>query len=257
MKQIHFFVPVLVALLLMGCTPGGPVTQDPSQSNPTQNQNTTGNPPVTRQEPPVTRQEPPVQRVDPPSQPAKPRITPPPSVEDHWTNTTPSEQSSGSVNPSFGRYARRMSVLQLKTAIPQLFGGITWTSGSSNMFDVMSRTLGQADYLQLTFSTRDSTSLFMKFMDDMAGQVCKAAVTKDLQTKALETRSVVRYDDVNKTLRFLRLKFHSIYVPENSMESIQQLRTLYDRVLAKTKKESTAWEGVCIAVLTAPEFFSY
>lgn len=255
MRRFRFFVPVLVAPVLMwlGCTPSGPVHVEPNQPNTTQ---PTNHPPVARQEP-EPRREPPVQRVDPPAEPAKPRVVPPPSVEDHWSNTKPSEQSADTLNPSFGRYAHRMSVLQLKATIPLLFNGITWTSGSSNMFDVMSRTLGQADYLQLTFSTRDSTSLFMKFMDDMAGQVCKAAITKDLQTKAMETRSVVRYDDVNKTLRFLRLKFHSIYVPESSMESIQQLRTLYDRVLAKTKKEATAWEGVCIAVLTAPEFFSY
>ncbi|TNE44802.1 MAG: hypothetical protein EP343_29545 [Deltaproteobacteria bacterium] len=250
MKRIRSVLSVLVVpvLVLWGCTPTNPGT--------TENTNPTTNPPTTRKEPEPTKK-PPEQRVDPPTQPTKPRVEPPPAVRDHWSNTKPSDSGSGVLNPSFGRYSRRMSVSQLKDTIPRLFNGITWKSGNTNMFDSLSRTLGQADYLQVTFTSRDSTSLFMKFMDDMAGQVCKAAVVKDLQTQNMATRSVIRYNDIDKTLRFLRLKFHSIYVPESSTESIKQLRTLYDRILAKTRKESTAWEGVCIAVLTSPEFFAY
>lgn len=249
MKLFRSLLSVLVvpALVLCGCTPTNPGNnQDPNVNN---------KPPVTRKEP--VNQKPPQQRVDPPTTPAKPRVEPPPAVRDHWTNTKPSGSSSGVLNPSFGRKSRRISVLQLKDTIPRLFNGITWKYGNTNMFDSLARTLGQADYMQVTFSTRDSTSLFMKFMDDMAGNVCKAAVKKDLQTQNMETRSVIRYKDVDQNLRFMRLKFHSIYVPENSTESIKRLRTLYDRILAKTRKESTAWEGICIAVLTSPEFFAY
>ncbi len=253
MKRVRYYLSVLVlsALVLWGCQTEGPNTQnqpDPSNQNNTKK--------TDKPEQPQNRQTPPTGRVDPP-QPTKPHVQPPPSVEDHWSKADPSNGSKGTLKASFGRYSRRMSVMQLKAVLPQLFKGITWKSGSRNMFDLLSRTLGQADYLQVTQNSRESTSLFMKFMDDMAGQVCKAAVKADRKTQDMRRRSVIRYKDVNKTLRFLRLKFHSIYVPENSTESIKQLRTLYDRVLAKTRKTSTAWEGVCIAVLTAPEFFSY
>lgn len=185
----------------------------------------------------------------------------PKGTPNHWQNSTPTGRTSGVVSSSFGRYGRRMSVDQLRRTIPKLFGGLSWTYTSGtrtyNRFDTLARTLGEADYVQVNQSTRDATSLFMKFMDDMAGTVCQKAVDADMKQKDLTKRHVIRYEDTNKTLRFLRLKFHAIWVPSTSTEGIKQLRTLYDKALEKTKSESEAWRGVCIALLTAPEFFAY
>jgi hypothetical protein len=64
-------------------------------------------------------------------------------------------------------------------------------------------------------------------------------------------------DDVDANLRFLRLKFHGIYVPDDSVEGLTDLRALYEDILSLTNQPAQAWSGVCIAMLTAPEFMAY
>jgi hypothetical protein len=155
-----------------------------------------------------------------------------------------------------------MSVDQLRRSIPMLFGGITWTVDVQgrpvNVFDSLSRTLGEADYIQVTESNGDPNPLFAKFMDDMAGQVCGQAVARDGQTPEASSRLVVREPgDPEANLRFLRLKLHGIYVPEGSTEGLGELRGLYEDILGDTGDAAQAWVGVCVAMLTSPEFMAY
>ncbi len=161
-----------------------------------------------------------------------------------------------------GRQPRRLSVDQLRRSIPLLFGGITWTAEVQgrqvNVFDGLSRTLGEADYIQVTESNGEPNPLFAKFMDDMAGQVCSRAVARDDQTAQASARLVAREPgDPDATLRFLRLKLHGVHVPEGSTEGIEELRVLHDDILEDTNDANQAWVGVCVAMLTAPEFMAY
>lgn len=213
----------------------------------------------------------PTQPTQPAPRPAKvevPNPNAPKPFEDHWNKAQPSASKKVVVGPSFGRFSRRMSVDQLRRTIPRLFNGLSWTYVSRgrtyNYFDTLSRTLGEADYNQINESSRESTSLFMKFMDDMAGNVCNKAVDADLKQTDTSKLSVVRYkEDIDKTLRFLRLKFHAIHVSATSTEGIVHLRKLFDEIVKTSKskdkagKEAEAWKGVCIALLTSPEFFAY
>ena len=183
-------------------------------------------------------------------------------VDDRWEDTTPTPGSPGKLDGLFGRKGRRLSVDQLQQSLPKLFSGITWTVGMGttpaqkrNNFDRLAQTLGRPDYVQLNQENRDVSSLFMKFIDDMAGQVCKKAIAAD-EALPDDQRSVIRYpDDVDKTLRWLRLKFHAIEVPAGETEGIRDLRRLYDGMLSNGA--SRAWEAVCFALLTAPEFYIY
>ena len=161
-----------------------------------------------------------------------------------------------------GRSARRLSVDNLRRSIPLLFGDITWTvtvqGREINTFDGLARTLGEADYIQMTESNTTPNPLFAKFMDDMAGQVCGKAIAQDEDTREASDRLVVRFpQDVDENLRFMRLKFHGLYVPEDSPEGLEDLRRLYDDILTDTDDFAQAWEGVCIAMLTSPEFMAY
>lgn len=177
-----------------------------------------------------------------------------------WNDLLPTDHGEVGVYPQeevFGKRARRISVDNLRHSIPALFGGISWTNpnGSQNQFDKLSQTLGEADYLNVTLENREPSPLFAKFMDDMAGNVCEKALAQDT---AGETRHIVVYpEDVDTNLRFLRLKFHGIYVPENSNESLTDLKALYEDILSLTNQPAQAWQGVCIALLTAPEFLAY
>ncbi|MCB9643621.1 MAG: mitochondrial large ribosomal subunit protein uL30m [Myxococcales bacterium] len=183
----------------------------------------------------------------------------PKHFEDHWQSSSTKEGTSAQATPYYGRQARRLSIDQIKKSIPQLFNGITWTDTSNrNMFDQYAITLGKADYIEVTANNREASSLFMKFMDDMASYVCSKAVEADLKMSDTDKRSVVRYpEDVDKTLRFLRLKLHAVFVPTGSTKGIEKLRKLQEAIMTQTKSEAKAWTGVCIAMVASPDFFAY
>ncbi len=193
------------------------------------------------------------------------RPSPEPTFDDHWTNTTPSDRGPGDLVQVVlrdGKNAHRLTVGQLRASIPALFGGITWTNGSRTnpvvMFNTLSRTLGEADYVSVTQESTSPNPIFAKFMDDMAGQVCKLAVAADVAATGSTPKQVIPYaTEVDRNLRFLRLKLHGIHVPDASMEGLSELRQLYNDILADTHDANQAWTGVCIAMLTAPEFMAY
>ena len=191
---------------------------------------------------------------------------PSPSAEP-TTNLDPTVVGPGTVTPNptpteaAGQIARRLTVDQLRRSIPALFDGITWTfdsrAGRVNAFDTLAQTLGEADYLQVTYENTEPSAMFAKFMDDMAGDVCGKAVTRDESAPA-DQRIIAPYaEDVYRNLRFLRLKLHGIYVPDASEEGLQDLAQLHNDVLAETNSITAAWYAVCVAMLTAPEFLSY
>jgi hypothetical protein len=208
---------------------------------------------------------------DPPNTEPPPVVQPPPPVngettyDDHWNPAASTDKGPADIVPVAdrdGKVARRMSVAQLEASIPALFGGITWVNGNRAnpqvMFNVLSRTLGEPDYIGVTQENRDPSPLFEKFMDDMAGQVCAAAVQRDGQQTDPAQKTVTPYaNDVDRNLRWLRLKLHSIYVPDGSMEGLGELKQLYTDLMADTSNANQAWTGVCIAMLTAPEFMAY
>lgn len=195
---------------------------------------------------------------------ATPTTTPTPTgFDDHWTPTSPTARGGTTLDPQVireGRTARRLTVDQLRSSIPALTGGLTWEGQlrgqTINMFDGLSRTLGEADYIEVTASNTDPSPLFAKFMDDMAGDVCTKTLRAD-QQKPASDRSIIPYaSDVDRNLRFLRLKFHGIHVADGTTDGIVELRGLYDAILAEADA-GQAWLGVCVAVLTDPEFMAY
>jgi hypothetical protein len=194
--------------------------------------------------------------------------TPPPGGEqtypDDWTPTTPADHGPTSIDPGSvveGKTARRMSVDQLRRTIPALFAGITWTvpvnNGQRPGFTALSRTLGEADYIQSNTNNLDPSPLFTKYMDDMAGDVCTKAIAHDHDAVNATDRLVMRETDIDANLRYLRLKLHSLYVPEGSTDSIADLRILYDDVVTGGATAEDGWYAVCVAMLTAPEFMTY
>ena len=188
-----------------------------------------------------------------------------PGLPEAWTHATPTDRGPAELEPTSavaaeGERARRMTVDQLRRSIPALFGGLTWTiparGAEAEGFTVLARTLGEADYIESTHDNTDPSPLFAKFMDDMAADVCRAAVERD--AAGGQAPLVVRSpEDVPANLRFLRLKLHGIYVPEGSMEGLDALATLYADILADTGDANQAWWGVCVAMLTAPELLAY
>jgi hypothetical protein len=187
-----------------------------------------------------------------------------PGFDEHWIPTPPTDRGPIDVvdiEVADGKAARRVTIDHLRRSIPALFDGITWSGGrnnATNMFNSLSRTLGEADYLQVTEANEDPTPLFAKFMDDMAGNVCQQVVTRDAaRTTAADRVAIAWPDDVPRTLRFLRLKLHGLHVPEGSMDGLTELAALHAGILSNGGTANQAWIGVCVAMLTAPEFLAY
>lgn len=194
---------------------------------------------------------------------ATPGPTTPADFADHWTPAPTRDRGSARIDPQglrSGRQARRLSVDQLRRSLPVLLG-TSWTTTvrgrSVSMFDALSRTLGEADYIQVTESATEPSPLFAKFMDDMAGQVCAEAVQADAGRREGERRVVAFPDDVMRTLRHLRLVLHAIHVPDGSSEGLESLAELHAGVIADGGSPSEAWTAVCVAMLTAPEMMAY
>lgn len=197
------------------------------------------------------------------TEPAGPAPTPSPTMSPSPSPTMDPHPSPSPTMPPevVRRSAQRVTVAHLRRSIPRLFDGITWTNGARNnprvMFDVLSRTLGEADFVQATVANDSPNPIFAKFMDDMAGQVCAAAVASDAAATQVQDKVVTPYPDVAANLRYLRLKLHGVYVPEGSREGLEAEQALYDAILADGGTVADAWTGVCVAMLTAPETMAY
>ena len=185
-----------------------------------------------------------------------------------WVDQDPSLQGDGTLNPVLeGRAPKRLTVDQLRRVVPQVTDGHTWHQALGApgqlpflipMFDLLGPTLGEADYLTTSVNFLDPIPSFVKYVDEMASTVCLSPIFDP------ENDSIVKYpEDVDQNLRYLRLKFHGIHVPEGSMEGLEGLRQLYDTLYADYFDHENAayrelpWVGVCVAVMTDPEFYIY
>jgi len=192
-----------------------------------------------------------------------------PAAAELWQPTATTQTSAPSAIPVTERSTRRVTVDQLRRSLPALFGGETWTyEGTGNgrdartyqLLDTLSRTLGEADYNEVTTPNVDPSPLFQKFMEDLAAQLCAKGLARDADGGSDVEKLIVPYPtDVDANLRFLRLKFHGIYVSEDAetdTDGLDDLRGLYEAIEADTGAND-AWLGVCIAMVTAPEFLAY
>lgn len=169
------------------------------------------------------------------------------------------------------RTPQRLGVDHLRRSIPQLLGRDWTDSQGRNLFDLYASSLGEADFMANNKDVREPSPVFAKMMDDMAGRVCRETVAADMTAEAKD-RQIFKYQgDMQRNLRWLRLKFHGIHVPEDCQQddtSISYLKQLYERVEeACAKPDATGcpmgdeglagWTAVCVALITDPEFMAY
>ncbi|MDE0882895.1 MAG: hypothetical protein OSB21_09895 [Myxococcota bacterium] len=196
---------------------------------------------------------------------APPALVPPavelPHFEEHWGTVADVDEGQNWGHPDQvpqGQMPRRLEVEHLRNSIPLLFDGIQWTDNLERpMWDVLSRTLGEADYLEITEMNNEPSPLFAKFMDDMAAQVCKKALDRDALNAQAETRLLLRYaGDVKQNLRWLRLKLHGVLVLPGDDSGLAGYDSLHETIVPQAGV-GKAWLGVCMAMLTAPDFLTY
>ncbi len=183
------------------------------------------------------------------------------------------------------RNRRRMDIDQLDRSIREVTGGIGWESWErdaegewkveENHFEAFRGPLGVPDYINRTEEDRAVSLLFVKFLDDAARDVCRRLVAREAgegRPYDGEPQGVFLpidvtdpsppSDDVDEVLRRLLMRFHGRSMGREDPH-LGPWRVLYDRLLetaASSEGSSSpqrAWEGMCVALITHPDFYTY
>lgn len=165
------------------------------------------------------------------------------------------------------RDRKRLNIDQLEQSVLSVLEGTQWTERRGNLnvnlFTALADTLGKPDFVQDTYEDLAPTSLFHKFLDDMARFTCSARITADMNASTgvlwgeLDPANGFISDRINieERIKFLVLKFHQ-----------RKLKT--DRELAYwswifqsgefvSQNPYGGWLGLCVAMMIHPDFYSY
>ena len=118
----------------------------------------------------------------PPREPAGEAVLPP--AADSRTETT--EGTTETAPPLWApeplsRVRKRLNVDQLGNALWTATDGLRWTQDNDDdLLDTLSLTLGKPDYFEITTENLESNVVFMKFLEDAAGSVCRQMVDRDV-----------------------------------------------------------------------------
>ncbi len=169
-----------------------------------------------------------------------------------------------------GSVTRRFSADMLEASLSILMGhNIKWqlSGRSDSAFDSLSDTLGKPDYIEITEEARLPTTLYVKLTGDMARNVCQQAVDADYRLSSVTERALIRVPNlsdikdsvsINKNLRYLKLRLHGEFIAEQDIDATTDLRTIFNTVAAVPGSDAKkAWQAVCVAMLSAPEFHLY
>jgi len=214
-------------------------------------------------------------------QTSAPSTTTPVSV-DNLGPSLPAEHPAVELPPTSASI-KRLTVTMLSNSLPIVAGEdatgqpITWTvlrPGGDKPIpalepQALGRALGHPDYLEVTVEPAQPTALYVKFMDDMARDVCDKMLESDIQQPNSEQRQLVRFSPLNNVddieaidanLRYLMLRFLGQRVAPDDVESIEALRTAFvtSATAATTEPpQKSGWRTVCVALLSSPAFHLY
>lgn len=180
-----------------------------------------------------------------------------------------SPAESVSVAPAqMSRERRRMNIDQLQASIASVTGGLSWHEEvdgvDTDLFSHLSVTLGKPDYLASTEEELVPGLLFQKFLEDASQSVCSELIALE-QGRGESDRIFLVYADfddppgganVADNMRHALLRFHGRDVMADDA-SLEPWLTLHADALAVSGQPTTAWQVVCIALLTHPDFYSF
>ena len=165
------------------------------------------------------------------------------------------------------RPRKRMDIDQLDRAIRQVTGGLGWTEVRNgvevNLFTELSATLGKADFVQVTVDNLETSAIFQKFLGDAARSVCERRLQADRALPSPEERLLLPTEPapldaagIDVHLIHLRQAFHGVRMTPESPE-MESWRWLHQSVVHVSEDPDRAWNAVCVALLTHPDFYLY
>jgi len=184
--------------------------------------------------------------------------------------------------PPVSAFASRMTIGMLESSLPIVAGNdvngvpINWTvnvQGSEMIgweYGAFGGTLGRPDYVKVTAESMEPDMLYLKFMGDMANQVCQKILEADKEKSTDADRVMTPYVSIDapgdataldQNLAYLKLRFHGVKVDSGDPEALNSLRDLYLGGSAgpgsELDKAIAGWKSVCVGLLLSPEFHVY
>jgi len=155
------------------------------------------------------------------------------------------------------RQKKRMTVRQVRDSMERITGGIVWGSGDESDWDTYAATLGVADYQARTSSDRTPSVLFQKFLDDAAAHTCARWVAAPGSSFfEVDDPTSTERADVVANIEGLRWQIQGRPRTDDA-PVIEDYVDLYATMVRRTASTSAAWNTVCVAMFTHPDFFMY
>ena len=156
-----------------------------------------------------------------------------------------------------GRQLKRMTIPQVRDSMKQIGGGIPWGDEDASNWDEYADTLGVADYQLRVESDRSPSVMFQKFLDDAASHTCSEWVAApDSTFFVIDDPTSLERTDVRANIVGLRWQIQG-----KARDPFALIVDDYEQLfyLAHERAEShlTAWQTVCVAMFTHPDFFMY
>ncbi len=165
------------------------------------------------------------------------------------------------------RDRKRLNIDQLEASVMGVLDGVRWTervgNTDRNLFESLADTLGKPDFVQDTTEDLAPTSLFHKFLDDLARSTCSARVTADLQatTGSLwgdldpQMGYLSQRPLIETQIKALVLKFHQRVI--HSERELAFWTWIFQSGEFVSENPYGGWLGLCVALIVHPDFYSY
>jgi hypothetical protein len=175
------------------------------------------------------------------------------------------------------RAVQRMPIAVLEASIPVVAGSdikgpsITWKEGNNEALadNIYGAVLGRPDFITVTEENSAPSSLYVKFMRDMARNVCSQISTSDHQRSSYSETTLWRFapidgsvtpEQINENLRYLTLRFLGMRLTTDD-PYIEKLRAVFEAGRETSNQgwaglhgDAEGWRTVCIGLLESPAF---
>ena len=155
------------------------------------------------------------------------------------------------------RRLKRMTVAQARDSMVQISGGVHWGSAEESFWDEYAETLGVADYQLRVENDRSPSVMFQKFLDDAATATCTGWIeSPETNFFSIEDKASVAREDILTNIVSLRWKIQG-KVKDTTLPIIEDYEALFVKAHQRTESTESAWQTVCVAMFTHPDFFMY
>lgn len=176
-----------------------------------------------------------------------------PGVDHPEVGTVPELEPSA---PST-RQRKRMTVTQVRDSMEAITGGVRWGDRETSDWDSYAATLGVADYQTRTTTDLTPSVLFQKFLDDAAVQTCAQWLSEETTTfHRIDDPTSTELSEVRSNVAGARWRIQGRPLHDDD-PIVEAYVDLWADVYRSTESTEEAWNTVCVALFTHPDFFMY